>query len=106
MPAVTPLLARVAANDKAADPSNAALVPLTSPVSAMVRPVAHLVAVAALPVQEPDDPVIDPLEVMQPSRGEPGRNGITYRQHTHCNLCTKSDAPLESSICIYAISYF
>jgi len=75
-------LASVAANDRAADPSNAALVPVTSPVSAMVRPVAHLVAVAALPVQEPDEPVIDPLEVMQPSRGEPGRNGITYRQVT------------------------
>jgi hypothetical protein len=96
----------VAANDRAADPSNAALVPLTSPVSAMVRPVAHLIVVAVLPVQEPDDPLIDPLAVMQPLGGEPGRNGLTRRQHTHCNLCTKSDASLESSICIYAISYF
>ncbi|MBK9587032.1 MAG: hypothetical protein IPO50_00030 [Sphingomonadales bacterium] len=52
------------AKDRAAEPSNAALVPLTSPVSAMVRPVAHLVAVAALPVQDPDEPVIDPLAVM------------------------------------------
>jgi hypothetical protein len=32
----------------------------------MVRPVAHLVAVAALPVQDPDEPVIDPLAVMWP----------------------------------------
>jgi hypothetical protein len=32
----------------------------------MVRPVAHLIAVAVLPVQEPDDPLIDPLAVMQP----------------------------------------
>jgi hypothetical protein len=64
VPAVTPLLASVAANDRAADPSNAVLVPVTSPVSAMVRPVAHFVAVAALPVQEPDDPVIEPLAVI------------------------------------------
>ena len=61
---MTPLLASAVANDRAAEPSNAALVPVTSPVSEMVRPVAHLVAVAALPVQEPDDPVIDPLAVM------------------------------------------
>jgi hypothetical protein len=57
-------LASVAANDRVADPSNAALVPVTSPVSAMARPVAHLVAVAALPVQDPDEPVIDPLAVI------------------------------------------
>lgn len=93
---MTPLLASVAAN--------AALVPVTSPVKAMVRPVAHLVAVAALPVQEPDDPLIDPLVVMQPLDGEPGRNGLIRSQNTLCNLRTKSDAPLDSRHCIYAIS--
>jgi hypothetical protein len=57
-------LASVVANESAALPSKAELVPEISPLKAMVRPVAHLVEVAALPVQDPDAPVIDALAVI------------------------------------------
>jgi hypothetical protein len=54
----------VVANESAALPSKAELVPEISPLKAMVRPVAHLVEVAALPEQDPEAPVIEALAVI------------------------------------------
>jgi hypothetical protein len=54
----TTLLAIVAAAVTFPDPLNAGDVQVTSPVIAIVLPVAKTVAVAAFPVQLPDEPVV------------------------------------------------
>jgi hypothetical protein len=65
VPAVTPLFANVVAKLKFAEPLNVPEVPVTSPVSAIVLPVAQVVAVPALPLIEP---VIVLLKVLTPAQ--------------------------------------
>ena len=48
------------------EPSKPVAVPVAAPERAIVLAVASLVAVAALPVHEPDDPVVFPDPVMYP----------------------------------------
>ena len=51
VPSATELAAIVVSKDKLPEPSNAPEVPVTSPVKVILLPVAHFVAVSALPIK-------------------------------------------------------